>query len=125
MSIRKIAAVLTASVVGFGGLAAVPATAGAAALGTTLDAAASKPPAGWTVTTSGDHQRLLWTATSSVVGDAQVQFFAGDLLLGAARSAPDARSYRLDIPLGTLTNPGDLQVRAGGRRLDAAGVAAQ
>jgi len=126
MSIRKVAAVLTASVVGFGGLAAIPATAGASALSTTLlSAEAPNPPKGWTVTTNGSSQRLLWTTTSPVIGDAQVQFFAGDRLLGAARPAADARSYRLDIPVGTLANPGDLQVRAGGRRLDAAGVAAQ
>jgi hypothetical protein len=126
MSIRKVAAVLTASVVGFGGLAAIPATAGASALSTTLlSAEAPNLPKGWTVTTDGSTEHLLWTAPSPVIGDAQVQFFAGDRLLGSARSAADARSFRLDIPVGTLANPADLQVRAGGRRLDAAGVAVQ
>src|SRR5690349_746238 len=126
MSIRKVAAVLTASVVSFGGLAAIPATAGASALSTTLlSAEAPNLPKGWTVTTNGGSDHLLWTAASPVVGDAQVQFFAGDRLLGAARSAADGRSFQLDIPVGTLANPADLQVRAGGRRLDAAGVAIQ
>jgi hypothetical protein len=132
MPIRKVAAVLTASVVGFGGLVAIPATAGASVPGASVlstslrgSEAPNPPPKGWTVTRSGSSDHLLWSTTSAVGGDAQVQFFAGDQLLGAARPAPDARSFRLDIPVGTLANPADLQVRAGGRRLDAAGVAIQ
>ena len=61
------------------------------------------------------------------MGDARVEFYAGDRLLGRPLAAKDGRTFRL--PLEEAVNVsgrkgakalGDLQVLAGGRRLDAA-----
>jgi hypothetical protein len=56
------------------------------------------------------------------MGDARVEFRTGDRLLGVPAPARDGRTFRLDLDdaVGTpqLT---DLQVTAGGRRLDGAG----
>ena len=69
-------------------------------------------PSGWAV--SGGE--LTWTSPRPVpMGDAQVEFYSGDTLLGRARAAGDRRTFRLDLPR-KLTG---LQVRAGGKRLDA------
>jgi len=50
------------------------------------------------------------------MGDAAVEFYSGDTLLGRARPTKDQRAFQLDLP-PTLT---DLQARAGGKRVDAA-----
>jgi hypothetical protein len=78
------------------------------------------PPPGWTL--SGD--RLTWTAVRPVpTGDAAIEFYAGDRLLGRPESAPDQRSFVLVVrPAAGLA---DLQVRAGGRRLDVAAAPAE
>jgi hypothetical protein len=127
MSIRRNVAVLVATAVGLGGLAFGPgSTAFAAPAAPPLSAVpAPEPPKGWTVTSDAGTDHLLWRASEAVTGDAQVRFFAGDLQLpGLPRPARDGRSFRLDVPTGTLTDAAELQVRAGGRRLDAAGVSA-
>jgi hypothetical protein len=69
-------------------------------------------PAGWTI--RGD--KLTWTSSRPIpMGNAAVEFYSGDTLLGPARAAKDQRTFQLDVPR-RLT---DLQVRAGGKRLDA------
>jgi hypothetical protein len=71
------------------------------------------PPAGWQIT--GD--QLVWTAPGQVpVGDAAIEFWAGDKLLGRPRSTADHRTFTLDLP--KTADISDLAVRAGGRRLD-------
>ncbi len=54
------------------------------------------------------------------MGDARVEFYAGDRLVGRPTAEKDGRTFRLslDDARGQLTD--ELQVRAGGRRLDAA-----
>ncbi|MER5963664.1 hypothetical protein [Streptomyces sp. NPDC002057] len=81
-------------------------------------------PEGWQVTGAGADRRLIWTSPSPVpMGDARVEFHAGDRLLGRPVAQKDGRSFQL--PLGDLRLTGDteLRVTAGGRRLDAAGPA--
>src|SRR5687767_15155970 len=77
------------------------------------------PGPGWR-TTAGT--TLTWTAPEIVMGDAAVEFYAGDRLLGRPVTT-DHRTFtlRADRPV----NPAELQVRAGGRRLDAAPPRAQ
>ncbi|WP_037851067.1 hypothetical protein [Streptomyces sp. NRRL S-340] len=79
-------------------------------------------PPGWRVTGSGAARQLEWHSESAVpMGDARVEFYAGDRLLGHPRPGGDGRTFRLgldDVPARGLK---DLQVRAAGRRLDAQG----
>lgn len=81
-------------------------------------------PEGWALTAEGKRPVLTWHAPAKVpMGDAAVEFYAGSRPLGRPRAMADQRSFRLDL---TGARPGDLselQVRAGGRRLDAVGVA--
>jgi hypothetical protein len=73
------------------------------------------PGAGWSVTAG----QLTWRSDQRIpMGDAAVEFYAGDRLLGRPRAEPDHRTFRL--PLERARNLKDLQVRAAGRRLDAA-----
>jgi hypothetical protein len=52
------------------------------------------------------------------MGDAAVEFWAGDKLLGRPRPAPDGKSFQLDLDqVGSLEG---LSVRAGGKRIDQA-----
>jgi hypothetical protein len=86
-------------------------------LGTGVPAQAADPPvppgSGW----SAADGSLTWTSPRPVPpGDARVEFYSGDTLLGRPAAARDRRTFRLPLP-GRLA---DLQVRAGGRRLDAA-----
>ena len=70
-------------------------------------------PSGWSV----QDDKLVWTAPRPVpMGDAAVEFWSGDTLLGRPRGTADQRTFRLDLPSRTT----DLQVRAAGKRLDAA-----
>jgi hypothetical protein len=79
-------------------------------------APSSPLPSGWAVKDG----ELTWTSPRPVpMGDARVEFYSGDTLLGPARAAKDQRTFRLALP-GRLT---DLQARAGGRRLDASAPA--
>jgi hypothetical protein len=76
-------------------------------------------PAGWQITGTGSGQQLAWRSTAPVpMGDAAVEFYAGDRLLGRPMAAEDGRTFSLGLDgvrLGPVT---ELQVRAGGRRLD-------
>ncbi|MEV6631826.1 hypothetical protein AB0M54_13850 [Actinoplanes sp. NPDC051470] len=70
-------------------------------------------PSGWSL----DDDKLVWTAPRPVpMGDAAVEFWSGDRLLGRARGAADQRTFRMPVPDDT----DDLSVRAAGKRLDAA-----
>ncbi|RZU50116.1 hypothetical protein EV385_1881 [Krasilnikovia cinnamomea] len=101
-------------------------TAGLAAvlvLGTGAQAWADPPepptaahlPSGW----SFEDGRLTWQAPRRVpMGDAAVEFYSGDRLLGRARPHRGDRTFTLDV--GAVPGLDGLQVRSGGRRLDAA-----
>ncbi|WP_202919027.1 hypothetical protein [Saccharothrix deserti] len=76
--------------------------------------AAASPPPGWTFTGG----QLVWTAPGPIPpGDAAIEFWDGDRLLGLPRPSADLRSYTLDGP--GISGVDRLQVRASGRRLDA------
>lgn len=95
-------------------------------------AADEQLPSGWTFTGVGAQRQLVWRSGRPVpMGDARVEFYAGDRLLGRPLAAQDGRTFRLPLDEalkgGHLKGArafGDLQVHAGGRRLDAAGLAA-
>ncbi len=85
-------------------------------------------PEGWQVTGSGTGRQLVWTASEPVrMGDARVEFHAGDRLLGRPVAQRDGRSFRLPLGDGrvesALVEGAQLRVTAGGRRLDDAGPA--
>ncbi|MFI7498806.1 hypothetical protein ACIBVL_09835 [Streptomyces sp. NPDC049687] len=82
-------------------------------------------PAGWQVTGTGAEQQLIWRSTAPVpMGDAAVEFYSGNKLLGRPLATADERTFRLSL-IGVEPGPvSELQVRAGGRRLDAAGTEA-
>ncbi|WP_433260323.1 alpha/beta hydrolase family protein [Actinosynnema sp. CS-041913] len=76
--------------------------------------AAGPPPPGWTYTGA----QLVWTAPTAIpAGDAAIEFWDGDRLLGVPRPSADQRTYTLDRP--RIGSADGLQVRAAGRRLDA------
>ncbi|GAA4608200.1 hypothetical protein BJY16_006719 [Actinoplanes octamycinicus] len=77
-------------------------------------ATGSLPP-GWSVA----GRTLTWTSERPIPpGDAAVEFWSGDRLLGRAEGGADLRTFTLGKATpGALT---DLQVRVGGRRVDAA-----
>jgi hypothetical protein len=88
-------------------------------------ASAEPVPAGWEITATKTGSALTWHAPDRVrPGDAMVEFYAGDRLLGRPRAAQDQRSFRLDLDGVAARNLTGLQVRAAGRRLDAAPDAA-
>ncbi|GAA0453699.1 hypothetical protein Aca07nite_66160 [Actinoplanes capillaceus] len=72
-------------------------------------------PPGW----SWDERGLSWTSERIIPpGDAAVEFWSGERLLGRARGGPDLRTFVLSGGVsGRLT---DLRVRIGGKRVDAA-----
>ncbi|MDG4787874.1 hypothetical protein O7626_18335 [Micromonospora sp. WMMD1102] len=71
--------------------------------------------AGWSIADG----ELTWRSARRVpMGDADVEFWSGEKRLGRARPHPDGRTFSLAVP-GSL-QPGQLTVRAGGRRLDQA-----
>ncbi|MEV4947818.1 hypothetical protein [Streptomyces sp. NPDC053755] len=82
---------------------------------------AENPPEGWRFTGTGADRQLVWTAPEPVpMGDARIEFHAGDRPLGRPTASRDRRTYRLtlgDTPIRTVA---ELRVTAGGRRLDAA-----
>jgi hypothetical protein len=83
-------------------------------------------PSDWQITgeDSGKPQ-LIWHSAKPVpLTDAGVEFYAGDEFLGRPVAAKDRRTFRLDLHGVRLGQATDLQARAGGRRLDEAGVAA-
>ncbi|MBB5936102.1 hypothetical protein [Streptomyces zagrosensis] len=77
-------------------------------------------PAGWQVTGEGTARQLVWRSSDQVpMGDARVEFYAGDRLLGQPVPGKDGRTFRLALDGARLGPAKELQVRAGGRRLDA------
>lgn len=81
----------------------------------------SSLPDGWELTRAGSGFELAWRTKQPVrTGDAAVEFYAGDRLLGRPGAATDQRTFRLAIDETTARHLTDLQVRAGGRRLDVA-----
>lgn len=78
-------------------------------------------PPGWRIAGEGAGRELVWRAPRPVpMGDARVEFRAGDRLLGVPRPSKDGRSFRLDLPEAATAGLTDLQVTAAGRRLDVA-----
>ena len=76
-------------------------------------------PADWSITGEGAARKLVWRSDERVpMGDARVEFYAGDRLLGRPAPAKDGRTFRLGLDGVPLDSPQDLQVRAAGRRLD-------
>ncbi|MGW0827725.1 hypothetical protein [Streptomyces sp. NPDC002845] len=77
-------------------------------------------PEGWRITGTGaDRHSLTWQSTAPVpMGDAAVEFYAGDRLLGRPRAEDDQRTFSLELDGVNLGSVTELQVRAGGRRLD-------
>ncbi|MHC3467129.1 alpha/beta hydrolase family protein [Streptomyces sp. 7R007] len=113
------AAVLLAVAGGSPGLAQAAQPPGARA-SAAADGHGGLPP-GWRIAGDGDTRQLVWRSTAPVpMGDARVDFYAGGRLLGHPLPGKDGRTFRLELPQNVhqLT---ELQVRAGGRQLDAAG----
>lgn len=92
-------------------------------------------PSGWRFSGTGAGKQLVWVSPEPVpMGDARVEFYAGDTLLGRPVASRDRRSFRLPVDgsgVGQVTDlrrsdlrVTDLRVVAAGRRLDAAGEAA-
>ncbi|KUJ65604.1 hypothetical protein ACZ90_45720 [Streptomyces albus subsp. albus] len=80
-------------------------------------------PAGWQIAGTGTGKQLVWRAPHRVpMGDARVEFYAGDRLLGRPVAAKDQRTFRLKLDGADLGSASALRVLAGGRRLDAAGA---
>ncbi|MFG1994208.1 alpha/beta hydrolase family protein [Actinoplanes sp. NPDC048988] len=74
---------------------------------------AADPGGGWSVVDG----KLTWKAPSRVpMGDAAVEFWSRNRLLGKAKPHPDGRTFTLSSPAGPLN---ELSVRAAGKRLDA------
>ncbi|WP_329267452.1 alpha/beta hydrolase family protein [Streptomyces sp. NBC_01451] len=90
--------------------------------------AAEQLPTGWTFTGDGTDRQLVWRSGRPVpMGDARVEFYAGDRLLGRPLATKDGRTFRLPLEEALKVSGlkgakafTDLQVHAGGRRLDAA-----
>ncbi|AJF68708.1 hypothetical protein [Streptomyces vietnamensis] len=81
-------------------------------------------PEGWQITGDGAGRQLVWTSPERIpVGDARIEFRAGDRLLGHPLPRPDGRSYALPLGGIRLDEGTELRVTAGGRRLDATGRA--
>jgi hypothetical protein len=76
-------------------------------------------PAGWRITGTDDGNVLEWRSPRAVPpGDARVEFHTDGKLVGVPKPDEDGRTFRLpldDVSPAELT---DLQVLAGGRRLD-------
>ncbi|GHE46043.1 hypothetical protein GCM10018785_14690 [Streptomyces longispororuber] len=78
-------------------------------------------PPGWELTGDGAERHLVWRAPKPVpMGDARVEFYAGDRLLGRPQAGGDDRTFRLKLDDGPGAREGleDLRALAGGRRLD-------
>ncbi|MBP2322364.1 hypothetical protein JOF56_002749 [Kibdelosporangium banguiense] len=87
--------------------------AGLAVPGWAQPAGAPQPPPGWRV----EGSQLVWTAPEQIpMGDAAIEFWSGDRLLGLPIPSDDHRTFTLSLPQSA--DFGDLQVRAAGRRLD-------
>src|SRR3954463_14312003 len=61
-------------------------------------AADEQLPSGWQFTGDGAQRQLVWRSGRAVpMGDARVEFYAGDQLLGRPVAAKDGRTYRLPL----------------------------
>ncbi|RSM75338.1 hypothetical protein DMH04_38285 [Kibdelosporangium aridum] len=84
--------------------------------GLATPAQAAQPPetaSGWSVSGS----ELVWKSDNPLpVGDAAIEFWAGDRLLGRPRPSADHRTFTLSTR--TAVDPRELSVRASGKRLD-------
>ncbi|XVU21432.1 hypothetical protein ACQPZJ_29680 [Actinoplanes sp. CA-054009] len=90
---------------------AVTLVVGAAGSAVAAPPTATGPGGGWSVVDG----KLTWTSPSRVpMGDAAVEFWSGNRLLGKAKPHPDGRTFSL-----SAAGPVDeLSVRAAGKRLD-------
>ncbi|MFJ6350943.1 hypothetical protein ACIQKB_15895 [Streptomyces sp. NPDC092046] len=81
-------------------------------------------PEGWQISGTGADSHLVWTSPEPVrMGDARVEFRAGDRLLGLPEAQRDGRTFRLPLGDVRIDKNSDLRVTAGGRRLDTAAPA--
>src|SRR5262245_12171617 len=81
--------------------------------------APAKLPGGWEITDTASGEQLTWHAPHRIApGDALIQFYAGDRLLGQPVATDNQRTFRLLLPREVAQNITDPQVRAAGRRLD-------
>ncbi|MET4922525.1 hypothetical protein P3L51_09225 [Streptomyces sp. PSRA5] len=118
------AAALLAVVVGSQGVAQARPAAEPAPPATSADPD-GRLPAGWQITGARSGQQLTWRSTTPVpMGDAAVEFYSGDRLLGRPLAAKDGHTFNLALQGVALGPAKDLQVRAAGRRLDEAGIEA-
>ncbi|WP_432195996.1 hypothetical protein [Streptomyces sp. bgisy027] len=93
-------------------------TPGTEPLADVADSGGNLPP-DWSVTGEGPARKLVWRSDQRVpMGDARVEFYAGDRLLGHPAPAKDGRTFRLGLDGLRLDSVRDLHVRAAGRRLD-------
>ncbi|WP_405608546.1 alpha/beta hydrolase family protein [Streptomyces sp. NBC_00076] len=77
-------------------------------------------PPGWRISGEGTARELVWRASRPVpMGDARVEFRAGDRLLGLPTAGKDGRTFRLTLDEAGPSELADLHVLSGGRRLDA------
>ncbi|MFF1380452.1 hypothetical protein [Streptomyces sp. NPDC058308] len=133
---RRVARVATTALAVFA-LAAV--SPGAAHAGPTADPPVPAPPPapasagddgkglpqGWRLAGEGAGNQLVWASPDPVpMGDARVEFYSGDKLLGRPVAAQDRRSFRLPLHGARLGSGKQLKVLAAGRRLDEAGAEA-
>ncbi|MFI7602101.1 hypothetical protein [Actinoplanes sp. NPDC049681] len=123
MSVRRTAvatllAVTTAAAVG------CPARAEPSRPGAPVPAAGSgELPPGWSAVRRGTGLLLTWRAPARLpMGDATVEFSAGDRMLGRPRAGADLRTFTLEVADPRGIGLSTLQVRAGGRRLDGPAV---
>ncbi|AZQ32481.1 hypothetical protein EJ357_02690 [Streptomyces cyaneochromogenes] len=92
---------------------------GVRALADPVDEGAGLPD-DWSITGEGAARKLVWRSDERVpMGDARVEFYAGDRLLGRPAPGKDGRTFRLGLDGVRLDSVRDLEVRAAGRRLDA------
>ncbi|MFH8610764.1 hypothetical protein ACH4D5_25125 [Streptomyces sp. NPDC018029] len=83
-------------------------------------------PEGWRLAGEGAGKELVWASPEPVpMGDARVEFYAGDKLLGRPVAARDGRSFWLPLNGARIGPAKQLKVLAAGRRLDEAGTDAE
>ncbi|MFG2639466.1 hypothetical protein ACGFYP_00555 [Streptomyces sp. NPDC048370] len=76
-------------------------------------------PEGWRLTGEGADRELVWTSPDRVpMGDARVEFYSGNRLIGRPAPAADGHAFRLKADGIRLGSAEDLRVMAAGRRLD-------
>ncbi|MVO88270.1 hypothetical protein GPA10_26785 [Streptomyces sp. p1417] len=100
---------------------AAPAQSPAAPGGSALSGdTGDRLPEGWRLDGSGAERHLVWRAPKRLpMGNARVEFYAGDRLIGVPDAAADQRTFRLPLNGAGIGSPSELQAQAAGRRLDA------